>query len=185
VGRGARLTNPPRPTPARLPLPRVGVSACLLGERVRYDGGHKLQPSLVEALEDHVEWVPVCPEVEAGFGVPRPPMRLVGSPGAARMVVTATGDDKTAAMDAFCSARLDALAALALHGWVLKARSPSCGLRDVPVFGRGDDAPAAGSGLFARALVLRFPDLPVADEDDLADPAARDRFLARVRARVR
>jgi uncharacterized protein YbbK (DUF523 family) len=152
---------------------------------VRYDGGHKREPSLIEALGDAVEWVPVCPEVEAGFGVPRPPMRLEGPPRAPRMVVTATGEDKTAAMDAFSRARLAALAALGLDGYVLKARSPSCGLRDVPVFDRGDVAPATGSGLFAHALVTRFPDLPVADEEDLRDPAARERFLASVLTRAR
>ena len=160
--------------------PRVGISACLLGEPVRWDGGHKREPSLVEALGPFVEWVAVCPEVEAGFGVPRPPLRLEGSPHAPRMVVVATGEDKTPAMDAFCRARAAALADLALDGFVLKARSPSCGLRDVPVFARGDGVAAPGSGLFARALLARFPNLPVADEDELRDPAARSRFLARL-----
>jgi uncharacterized protein YbbK (DUF523 family) len=164
--------------------PRVGISACLLGQPVRWDGGDKRDPSLVEALSPVVEWVVVCPEVEAGFGVPRPPMRLEGAPDAPRMVVLATGEEKTAAMDAWSRARLAALAALGLDGFVVKARSPSCGVRDVPVFARGDGASAPGSGLFARALVARFPGLPVADEDELRDPAARERFLARVRGRA-
>src|SRR5262249_52335647 len=128
VGGGTHLTTSPRPAP-RPPRPRVGISACLLGEMVRWDGGHKREPTLIEAMGDAVEWVPVCPEVEAGFGVPRPPMRLEGRPDAPRMVVIDSGANKTAAMDAFSRARLDALAALGLDGYVLKARSPSCGLK--------------------------------------------------------
>jgi uncharacterized protein YbbK (DUF523 family) len=164
--------------------PRVGISRCLLGDEVRYDGGHKLEPSLIERLADRVEWVPVCPEVEVGMGVPREPIELVVMPAGAiaasavRVVGCHTGDDWTARMQAWAARRISELAELRLSGFVLKARSPSCGVRDVAV--RGGDAAA---GLFAQALLTAMPDLPVDDEERLRDPAARARFLERVLAR--
>jgi len=169
--------------------PRVGISACLLGERVRYDGGHKRDAWLVDGLGRDVEWVPVCPEVEAGFGTPREPISLVrGAGNAIRLVAVDTRRDVTEPMQRFIDRRLEELAAERLSGYVLKAGSPSCGLDDVLIHdddGEGNPETAetaknAGSGLFADALLARFPDLPIEDERRLADPERRRQFVERV-----
>ena len=158
--------------------PRVGISRCLLGDCVRYDGGHKLEPSLIDALEADVEWVPLCPELEVGMGVPREPIHLVADRAAGRRLVgVSSGIDWTARMTGWAATRLKELAALDLSGFVLKSRSPSCGLRDVPVLGA-----VAGPGLFASLLVDAMPELPVEEEDRLRDRSAREVFLDRVRA---
>jgi uncharacterized protein YbbK (DUF523 family) len=165
--------------------PRVGISRCLLGDEVRYDGTHKRASDLIAALGPHVEWVPVCPEVEVGMGTPREPIHLVArEDGVAsgqsrvRLLGVTSGRDWTDRMHAWARARSDALRQLGLAGFILKARSPSCGIRGVRI----DDDDDAGRGLFAQAIVEAMPDLPVADEDDLHDPAARREFLTRVRA---
>lgn len=147
--------------------PPVGISACLLGQPVRYDGDHKRVDVLAGDLAAQFEWVPVCPEVGAGMGVPRPPVHLVGDPAAPRMVTRDGARDWTAEMTAFTAAELDRLAALGICGFVLKSRSPSCGLRDIPT---------AGEGLFAAAVRRRFPDIPVADEVELEDAGRREAF---------
>ncbi len=164
--------------------PRVGISRCLLGEDVRYDGTHKLDADLIAALAPHVEWVPVCPEVEAGMGTPREPIQLVarddGVPSAGayvRLLGVDSGEDWTARMHAWARARADALRRLQLSGFILKARSPSCGIRDVRI----EDDARTGRGLFAQAIVDAMPDLPIADEDGLRDPAALGEFLTRIR----
>ncbi|WP_447974833.1 DUF523 domain-containing protein [Nitrospira sp. Kam-Ns4a] len=173
---------------------RIGISACLLGQRVRYDGGHQSQPWTAR-LGKQVEWVPVCPEVEMGLGTPREPIQLVGSPARPRLVGVASGREYTDQMRAYAAAKLRALARLGLCGYVFKDRSPSCGLaRDefgagVPRFapdGRATASPRlvpAGTneaGLFARAFRTRFPRLPVAGDGWLRDPAHREEFLRQV-----
>ena len=160
--------------------PRVGISRCLLGDEVRYDGGHRREPLLAEAVADEVQWVPVCPEVEVGMGVPREPIQLVRSGGVVRMLGVGRGEDWTERMQRWSRQRLAELEALELAGFVLKARSPSCGPRDVPVHTAGQAA-ASGRGMFADALLGRFHDLPVADEEQLRDAGERARFLERVR----
>jgi uncharacterized protein YbbK (DUF523 family) len=150
---------------------RVGISACLLGEQVRYDGGHKRSHVLADELATHVQWVPVCPEVGAGMTVPRPPLQLLGSPDAPRMVTIAGGIDWTDRMQAFIEAELRRFAGLGLSGFVFKSGSPSCGIRDIPT---------AGAGLFAGALMRELADLPVADEVEMEDPSQRAAFLDRV-----
>jgi uncharacterized protein YbbK (DUF523 family) len=167
---------------------RIGISACLLGERVRYDGGHRRDAALVEALGAVATLVPVCPEVEIGLGTPREPIRLERRGGALRLVAPGSGADHTDAMRRYSARRLEDLAALDLSGFVLKARSPSCGLESVPVHeesGPADLPPGSGRGLFAEALLARFPDLPVEEEGRLADPDARARFIERVLAHRR
>lgn len=159
-------------------IPRVAISACLLGERVRYDGDHKRAPWL-EALDSHVEWVPVCPEVEAGMGVPREPVRLVRAGGGTRMVTVHSGVDHTATMNAWAADRIEALGRQGICGYVLKKDSPSCGLTSVKVFEGETVARGDGRGLFAGALVARMPGLPVVEEDALRDERARAGFLAR------
>jgi uncharacterized protein YbbK (DUF523 family) len=164
---------------------RVGISSCLLGTPVRYDGGHKLDRSLRDALGTLVEWVPVCPEVECGLPVPREPLLLVGDPENPRLVAIRSGVDHAAGMRDWAARRLDALAQEGLRGFVFKSRSPSCGLREVPVRPRDGALPAAsGIGIFARAFVARFPLLPVAEESRLGDPALRALFIERLRGAV-
>jgi uncharacterized protein YbbK (DUF523 family) len=157
--------------------PRVGISACLLGRAVRWDGGHKRDALLLGALDGRVEWLPVCPELELGMGVPRPSVRLVREGGEIRMRENESGRDHTSAMRAFAARRASELAKLELAGFVLKKGSPSCGIDGVEVERAG--APA-GRGLFAAALIEAMPWLPVEDEERLRDPVLRERFLARV-----
>jgi len=156
--------------------PRVGISACLLGQNVRYDGGHKLNPFAAGRLGKLVSLVPVCPEVELGMGVPREPVRLERSGRSIRMVGTGSRTDHTAAMTRFSRRRIDDLEALELSGYVFKKNSPSCGPSGVPVHG----SKRTGRGLFAAALLKAMPRLPVVDEGELADPAGQQRFLKRV-----
>ena len=164
---------------------RLGVSACLLGRQVRYDGGHKRDPFLADTLGPFVEWVPVCPEVEIGLGVPRDTIRLVGEAAAPRLVVEKTGEDLTARMQRYARSRARELEALDLHGYVLKRGSPSCGLFRVRVYGRDGVPRANGTGAFARTLVERLPLLPVEEEGRLGDPAIRESFIERVFALAR
>jgi uncharacterized protein YbbK (DUF523 family) len=140
------------------------------------------------ALAERFELVPVCPEVEVGMGVPRDPVRLVGLGSATRMVAPRTGRDFTAEMNAWAEARVRALAAQGLCGYVLKKDSPSCGLAGVKSYATVEaDAPdsTAGVGLFAAALRRGLPELPVVEETELDDPAAREAFIARVLDRHR
>lgn len=160
--------------------PRVAVSACLLGEAVRHDGAHKRSTALLERLAPHVELVAVCPEVELGLGVPREPIQLEAPPGGVgplRLVAVRSRRDLTEAMAAYAEARVAALTALGLSGYVLKSRSPSCGARGVGVAGAAFTAP----GAFAAVLQRRLPGLPVVEESALEDPAHCERFLLAVR----
>jgi uncharacterized protein YbgA (DUF1722 family)/uncharacterized protein YbbK (DUF523 family) len=158
---------------------RIGVSTCLLGEQVRFDGGHKRDPFLVETFGRYVEWVPVCPEVEAGFGVPRESMHLRRVDDQVRLVTTKTGIDHTDTMRRYAARRVAALAAHDLCGYVLKKNSPSCGMERVKIYGRSGPV-ASGRGLFAAALLDAFPHLPVEEEGRLSDPRLRENFVERV-----
>jgi uncharacterized protein YbgA (DUF1722 family)/uncharacterized protein YbbK (DUF523 family) len=159
---------------------RVGISTCLLGEAVRYDGGHKRDRYLTDVLGRYFEWVPVCPEVEVGLGTPRPAIRLVRGEGGARLVEPKEGTDLTRAMETFARKRVRALAALDLCGYVLKSGSPSCGLERVKVWS-ADGMPAkVGTGVFAAELVRRFPTLPVEEEGRLHDARLRENWIERV-----
>jgi uncharacterized protein YbgA (DUF1722 family)/uncharacterized protein YbbK (DUF523 family) len=159
---------------------RIGVSACLLGEEVRFDGGHKRDTFLTGVLGPHVEFVPVCPEVELGMGTPRETLRLTRDErGRLRMVTTRTGIDYTAEMTEWARARVRELAREDLSGYVLKKDSPSCGMERVKVFGGGMPE-RSGRGLFAAELIARFPNLPVEEEGRLSDPRLRENFIERV-----
>jgi uncharacterized protein YbgA (DUF1722 family)/uncharacterized protein YbbK (DUF523 family) len=170
--------------------PRIGISACLLGEAVRWDAGHKRDAYLVDVIGAHVEWVPVCPEVEAGFGTPRETMQLVrDASGSVKLMTTKTGRNVTGRMTRFARTRVDALARANLSGYVLKKDSPSCGMERVRVYDHATEtressarrAPARnGRGLFATALLARCPDLPVEEEGRLSDPRLRENFIERV-----
>jgi uncharacterized protein YbgA (DUF1722 family)/uncharacterized protein YbbK (DUF523 family) len=163
-----------RPGEARL---RVGISECLLGRPVRHDGGHKHDRYLTDTLGEWVEWVPLCPEVEIGLGTPRPAMRLVASGTGARLVVRKTGEDLTERMTTWAEARLEDLTAL--DGFVLKKDSPSCGMERVRLYS-GDQPSRTGRGLFAAALLDRYPLLPVEEEGRLNDPVLRENFVERL-----
>jgi uncharacterized protein YbgA (DUF1722 family)/uncharacterized protein YbbK (DUF523 family) len=164
---------------AHAPL-RLGISACLLGEAVRWDGGHRRDPFLTETLGRWVEWVPVCPEVELGLGVPRETIRLEGSSAAPRLVAVDSRRDLTADMRALAERRVAALARLDLSGYVLKKDSPSCGMERVRVH-RGAGPPArTGVGAFARVLMEKLSPLPVEEEGRLQDPELRESFIERV-----
>ncbi len=161
---------------------RVGVSACLLGQKVRYDGGHKHDRYLTDLLGAHCEFVPVCPELEVGMGVPREAVRLLGSVEAPRMVGRRTGEDWTARMNRCVARRVAQLETMELSGYILKKDSPSCGMERVKVYGEGEGAlpDKTGRGLFARALMERLPLLPVEEEGRLNDARLRENFIVRV-----
>jgi uncharacterized protein YbbK (DUF523 family) len=166
--------------------PRVGISRCLLGDDVRYDGTHKRSRAVI-VLGEHVEWVPVCPEVEVGMGVPREPIQLVahreGVASAServRLRGVHTANDWTERMDQWANDQVAALAAEGINGFVLKARSPSCGPAGVLVHHPDRDATPTGRGLFAEALASAIPGLPMIDEESLEDRAARADFIQRV-----
>jgi uncharacterized protein YbgA (DUF1722 family)/uncharacterized protein YbbK (DUF523 family) len=165
-------------SPSQAPI-RIGVSTCLLGEHVRFDGGHKRDPFLVETFGRYVEWVPVCPEVEAGLGVPRESMRLRRIEDEVRLVTTKTGIDHTDALRRYAARRVAGLSAHDLCGYVLKKDSPSCGMERVKIYGRSGPV-ASGRGLFAEALLQAFPHLPVEEEGRLNDPHLRENFVERV-----
>lgn len=158
---------------------RLGVSSCLLGQEVRFDGGHKRDRFVTEALGRFAEWVPVCPELESGMGVPRPAMRLVRQGGQLRMREVVSGRDHTRRMQRFSAQRARALRGLELCGYVLKKDSPSCGMMRVKVYGAKRAAKRAGRGLYASALMEVFPNLPVEDEGRLDDPRLRENFIER------
>ena len=159
---------------------RLGISACLLGEQVRFDGGHKRDTFLTETFGRFVEWVPVCPEVECGFGTPREPMRLVRVENGVRLLTVKSGIDLTAPMERYSRSRVSALAAENLSGYVLKKDSPSCGLERVKIYDRHGAPARNGRGLFAAALAAAYPYLPIEEEGRLADPRLRDNFVERV-----
>jgi uncharacterized protein YbbK (DUF523 family)/uncharacterized protein YbgA (DUF1722 family) len=164
---------------------RVGISSCLLGEQVRFDGGHKRDAFLTEELGRHVEFMPLCPEVEIGLGVPRPALRLERRDDQARMVVTDTGEDLTERMRRWAEGAADRIAAAGLDGYVLKKSSPSCGMERVKLYDENGSPAAVGRGLFAAALIERLPLLPLEEEGRLRDARLREHFVARVFAHAR
>jgi len=160
--------------------PRLGISACLLGEKVRYDGQHKLDHFLCDMLGQFVAWHPVCPEVGCGLPVPRESMHLEGTPAAPRLVTTRTRRDLTGQMQAWIDGILPELAAADLRGFVFKSKSPSSGMRDIKIYTAEGMPSAKGAGIFAKAFMARFPLLPVEDEGRLNDPRLRENFIERV-----
>jgi len=161
---------------------RIGISACLSGEKVRYDGGHQRDPFLMETLGRFVEFVPVCPEAECGLGIPREAMRLVGDPENPRLVTIHSRKDHTGLMQEWAARRVVALEKEDLCGFICKSRSPSSGMARVKVYREdGLGSPRhTGVGLFARAFMAHFPLLPVEDEGRLQDPVLRENFITRI-----
>jgi uncharacterized protein YbgA (DUF1722 family)/uncharacterized protein YbbK (DUF523 family) len=157
----------------------IGVSACLLGQKVRYDGGHKHYHYLTDTLGKFFRFLPVCPEVECGLPIPREAMRLEGTAEEPRLVTSRTGRDLTGQMLDYCNRRVDELAAENLCGFVFKKDSPSSGLFRVRVYRKGSPA-RDGRGLFAAAVVTRLPLLPAEEEGRLGDENLRENFIERV-----
>ena len=159
---------------------RIGISSCLLGEEMRWDGGHKRDRFLTDVLDPYVEWVPLCPEVEVGMGTPREPVRLVRRDEEIVMLGTKSGRDWTAPMRAWAEKRARQLSRLDLCGYVLKKDSPSCGMERVKVRSEKGMPKKEGRGVFAEALLRHHPTLPVEEEGRLHDAALRENFVERI-----
>lgn len=159
---------------------KIGISSCLLGERVRYDGGHKLDRFLTDTLGRYVEYVPVCPEFECGFGVPREPFRLIGDPDTPRFVTSRTNKDYTERMIEWSQKRVDELKKDDLCGFIFKSKSPSSGMERVKVYNEKGMPAKKGTGIFAKAFMANFPLLPVEDDGRLHDLKLRENFIERV-----
>jgi len=160
--------------------PRLGISTCLLGEKVRYDGAGKCDAFLTDTFGQFVEWVPVCPEVECDLPVPREAMRLEGDSESPRLVTHNTHIDHTTRLRRWSRRRLSELDDAELSGYVFKSRSPSCGTERVRVYDESGGVREMGVGLWARAFTNRFPLLPVEEEGRLHDPRLRENFVERV-----
>jgi len=158
---------------------KLGVSACLLGMKVRYDGGQKRHRA-VSILRRRFKLVPVCPEVEAGLSIPRGPMQLVGRNDRPRLVVISSGIDLTGVLNDWAKKKVKKLKKEKLSGLVLKRRSPSCAIDDAELFTLAGRKKGTTAGLFSAAVMERYPDLPILHEEDLADPGLRRDFIGRV-----
>jgi uncharacterized protein YbbK (DUF523 family) len=152
---------------------KIGISSCLLGNHVRFDGGHKLDRFLADTLGQYVEYVPVCPEVEVGFPVPREALRLVGNYESPRLMTIHTKEDHTERMVAWARKRVKELDAEGLCGFIFKSNSPSSGMERVKVYNEKGMPEKKGTGLFARVFMDHFPLVPVEDEGRLHDPKLR------------
>ena len=156
---------------------KIGVSTCLLGEKVRYDGGHKHDRYITETLGQYFDYVPVCPEVEYGLPIPRESLRLVGDPASPRLLTTRTGVDHTEGMSRWAERRLEDLEHEGLSGFIFKSRSPSSGLKGVKVYTPSGMPSHSGVGIFAAAFTRRNPRIPVTDDGRLHDPDLRETFI--------
>lgn len=159
---------------------RIGISSCLLGNKVRWNAGHKHDRYLTDTLGQFVEYVPVCPEVEAGFGVPRESFRLVGDPESPRLITFKSKTDHTDQMTRWAEKRVKELEKEDLCGFIFKCDSPSSGMMRVKVYNEKGMPEKKGVGMFARAYMNHFPLMPVEDEGRLHDPAIRENFIERI-----
>ncbi|TFH17017.1 MAG: DUF1722 domain-containing protein [Lentisphaerales bacterium] len=160
--------------------PLIGISSCLLGEAVRYNGQHKLDRFLVDTLGKFVDYVPVCPEVECGMPVPRPAMRLVGNTDSPRLLTRDSGADMTDKMMSWIPGKLNELEKKKLCGFIFKARSPSSGMERVKVYNGHGGLSGRAPGMFAKEFMKRFPTLPAEDDGRLHDPDLRENFIERI-----
>jgi len=159
---------------------KLGISACLLGQNVRYDGGHQHDRFLTDTLGRHVTYVPVCPEVECGLSVPREAMRLMGTADSPRLVTINTKKDFTEQMMTWARKRVQELEDAGLCGFIFKSKSPSSGMQRVKVYSEGGIPAHNGVGMFARAFMEHFPLLPCEEEGRLHDPGLRENFIERI-----
>ena len=156
---------------------KIGISSCLLGNEVRFDGGHKHDRYITGTLGIYFNFVPVCPEVECGLPIPREAMRLVGDPEAPSLVTNKTGVDHTERMTTWSKRRVIGLQAEDLCGFIFKNRSPSSGMERVKVYDKNNVPQSVGVGLFARTFMEHFPLLPVEEEGRLHDMRLRENFI--------
>jgi len=159
---------------------RIGISRCLLGEKVRYDGGDQANPFLTDTLGRHVDYVPVCPEVEIGLAIPREPMRLVGDSDAPRLMTIHVQRDYTRQMATWAHKRIRELEKEELCGFIFKKDSPSCGLFNVKVYNDKGMPSGKGRGIFAHAFTRHFALVPVEEDGRLRDPRLREAFIERI-----
>jgi len=159
---------------------RLGVSSCLLGNEVRYDGGHKHDRYITGTLAAYFSFVPVCPEVECGLPVPREAVRLVGDPQKPRLVTVRSGVDHTERMEKWAEKRVAELAGMDLCGFIFKSKSPSSGMERVKVYDRNNMPHPVGTGIFARIFKEHFPLLPTEEEGRLHDMGLRENFIEAV-----
>ncbi len=164
---------------------RVGISSCLLGEMVRYNGGHAHDSFVTTTLGPYVTWVPICPEVDLGMGTPRETIRLERSEDGIILRAPDSGTDYTEKMHSYAVSRTEQLAGENIHGYILKKNSPSCGMERVKVFDKNGVPHREGRGLFAEQLISRFPLLPVEEEGRLRDTTLRENFIERLFAHYR
>jgi len=160
--------------------PRIGISTCLLGEKVRWDGGHRHDRYLTGTLGNFVEYVPVCPEVECGYPVPREPFHLKGDPLKPRLITSRTGEDHTQRMEAWARIRVRELEKEDLCGFIFKSGSPSSGMERVKVRNEKGIPEKKGSGIFARIFMEHFHNIPVEEDGRLHDMPLRENFVERI-----
>ena len=158
----------------------VGISSCLMGAKVRFDAGHKQSRYITDVLGEYFRFIPICPELEVGMGVPREAVRLIGDIDHPQMVGNRTGADWTDRMNRYARERVRRDDLSNLHGFILKKNSPSCGMERVKVYLKPGTVEKKGIGLFARAVLDQFPDLPVEEEGRLNDHPLRENFIVRV-----
>lgn len=158
---------------------KIGISSCLLGEKVRYDGGHKLDRYVTDTLGQYFEWIPVCPEVEYGLPVPREAMRLIGNPDSPHLITVRTGVDHTKGMLNYANKKVKELEREELCGFIFKSRSPSSGISGVKVYTPSGMPSHRGVGIFGGAFTRYFPLIPVIDDGRLHDPGLRENFIER------
>ena len=159
---------------------KIGISSCLLGNPVRYDGGHQHDRFLTQTLGLFAEYLPVCPEVECGLPTPRNSLRLAGDPADPRLITLKTGEDETGRMKAWIATKLPQLEKEDLCGFIFKSKSPSSGLYRIRVYGDDDKVRKTGTGLFARAFTRKFPRIPVEEDGRLHDPKLREHFIENI-----
>lgn len=169
----------PASTPDR---PPVGVSACLVGEQVRYDGNHKRHPQVVSLLANLFELIPICPEVEIGLGIPREPIQLQQTSTGLRLLGVQSGQDHTDRMQEFARQAAQQMESLQACGYILKSKSPSCGLQHVKLFNQDGSFQRIGRGIFAARLQQHSPFLPMVEEAALEETARREHFVEIVQA---
>lgn len=159
---------------------KIGISSCLIGNNVRYNGGHKLDRYIRDTLGRYFQYIPVCPEIECGLPVPREPIRLVGDPSFPRLLSVITGIDYTERMLVWARKRVQSLKNEHLYGFIFKKNSPSCGMTRVKVYNINGCPVHQGIGVFAKMFMDHFPLLPVEDEDRLRYPETRNNFIERI-----
>ena len=159
---------------------RIGISSCLLGEKVRFNGGHVRDVLLENTLGHYVDWIPTCPEVEIGMGIPRETIRLTGDSNDPSLIAPQTETDHTNHMTQWSQVYVAGLHKLDLDGYVLKKDSPSCGLFRVRIYESDKHYTRTGTGIFARELVTSLPLLPVEEEGRLHAPKLRENFIERL-----